>query len=127
WADRAALTALEAVAQLVRCERARAELLRRRQTLAHGAQHHLGRVGERAQNLRPLDEHLRRHGRCEHAELRLLVALLAQERVRFLDEKAHPASFSRTSSLTTFGFALPFVSFITCPTKNPSRPSLPAR
>src|ERR1043166_7196262 len=39
----------------------------------------------------------------------------------------HALSFSRTRSLTTFGFAFPPVSFITCPTKNPSRPSLPPR
>jgi hypothetical protein len=36
-------------------------------------------------------------------------------------------SFARTSSLTTRGSALPWVSFITCPTKKPSRPSLPPR
>ena len=34
-------------------------------------------------------------------------------------------SFSRTSSLTARAFALPPVSFITWPTKKPSRPSLP--
>jgi len=36
-------------------------------------------------------------------------------------------SFSRTRSLTTRGSALPFVSFITWPTKKPSNPSLPPR
>ena len=39
----------------------------------------------------------------------------------------HELSFSRTRSLTTFGFALPWVSRITAPTKKPSRPSLPPR
>src|SRR5439155_4845601 len=36
-------------------------------------------------------------------------------------------SFSRSRSFTTCGLALPPVSRITCPTKNPSRPSLPPR
>jgi hypothetical protein len=36
-------------------------------------------------------------------------------------------SFSRSRSLTTRGFALPRVSFMTCPTRKPSTPSLPAR
>ena len=40
---------------------------------------------------------------------------------------AQASSFSRRRSLTTFGFAFPPVSFITCPTKNPSSPSFPPR
>src|SRR2546421_422099 len=55
-------------------------------------------------------------------EMRDRVALLAQDLVRLVD---HAFSFSRRRSLTTFGFAFPPVSFITCPTKKPSRPSLP--
>src|SRR5439155_4018019 len=39
----------------------------------------------------------------------------------------HAFSFSRRSSLTSFGLARPSVSFITWPTKKPSRPSFPAR
>ena len=45
-----------------------------------------------------------------------------RERVRLGD---HDLSFSRTRSLTTFGFALPAVFCMTWPTKNPRRPSLP--
>ena len=40
---------------------------------------------------------------------------------------AQALSFSRSRSLTTRGFALPRVSFMTCPTRKPSSPSLPAR
>jgi hypothetical protein len=36
-------------------------------------------------------------------------------------------NFSRSSRVTTFGSAFPFVSRITAPTKNPSTPSLPPR
>ena len=36
-------------------------------------------------------------------------------------------SFSRSRSLTTLGFAFPFEAFITWPTKNPNRASLPDR
>ena len=38
---------------------------------------------------------------------------------------AQASSFWRSSSLTSFGFARPSVSFITWPTKKPSRPCLP--
>ena len=44
---------------------------------------------------------------------------------RILERRQAP-SFSRSSSLTTRGSALPFVSFITWPTKKPSRPCLAA-
>ena len=37
------------------------------------------------------------------------------------------SSFSRSRSLTTRGFALPRVSFITCPTRKPNVCCLPAR
>jgi hypothetical protein len=40
---------------------------------------------------------------------------------------AQARSFSRSRSLTTRGFAFPRVSFMTCPTRKPSSPSLPAR
>src|SRR5215217_605904 len=40
--------------------------------------------------------------------------------------RAHDESFSRRRSFTTLGSALPPVSFITWPTRNPSTPSLPA-
>ena len=49
------------------------------------------------------------------------------ERLGRLAPPAQARSFSRRRSLTTFGFALPPVSFITWPTKKPSRPSLPPR
>jgi len=42
-------------------------------------------------------------------------------------DAAQASSFSRRRSLTTFGFAFPPVSFITCPTKKPSSPSFPPR
>ena len=41
--------------------------------------------------------------------------------------RPHACSFSRSSRLTTFGSALPCVSFITWPTRKPSTPSLPPR
>ena len=40
---------------------------------------------------------------------------------------AYTRSFSRSSRLTTFGSALPCVSFSTWPTRKPSTPSLPPR
>jgi len=43
------------------------------------------------------------------------------------DARRHACSFSRSSRLTTFGSALPCVSFITWPTRKPSTPSLPPR
>ena len=48
-------------------------------------------------------------------------------RARGGDARDHACSFSRSSRLTTFGSALPCVSFITWPTRKPSTPSLPPR
>src|SRR6266496_3659849 len=39
----------------------------------------------------------------------------------------HHFNFARSLSFTIFGFALPFEAFITCPTKNPNKVSLPDR
>jgi class 3 adenylate cyclase len=56
----------------------------------------------------------------------LQVVDLGEHQLKGLD-RADASSRSRTSSDTTLGFALPLVSFITCPTKKPSRPCLPPR
>src|SRR4029079_11857692 len=98
------------------------ELLGARDAVAHRAQHDLGRVRERADDLRALQQRLPGKRRVERLEVSGSVALLPQDLVRLPD---HAFSFSRSRSLTTFGLALPFVSFIPWPTKKPSRPSLP--
>ncbi len=48
-------------------------------------------------------------------------------KARHVPQDGHARSFSRTSSLTARAFALPPVSFITWPTKKPSKPSFPPR
>src|SRR5581483_858250 len=116
----------EGVAQLVRRELAAPELRGRRDEVARGAEHCVRCVGERAQDLVALQERLPGQRRVVGGELRVRVALLAEGGVRLLD-RAHGFSFSLRSALTTFAFALPFVSRITWPTKKPSRPCFPAR
>src|SRR5690242_16221224 len=66
---------LEAGAELVRRDRPLPETVRARDAVANGAQDRLGRVGERADDLRPLDQELRRHRRRKDREVGLLVAL----------------------------------------------------
>src|SRR5262249_9516215 len=68
-------------------------------------------------------QHATGERRRDRAQVRRAVALGAQQLVRLVDHAAF--SLSRSRSLTTFGFAFPPVSFITWPTKKPSRPSLP--
>ena len=44
-----------------------------------------------------------------------------------VDARRFYFNFSFSRSFTTFGLALPFEAFITWPTKNPNKVSLPAR
>src|SRR5581483_3323229 len=73
----------------------------------------------------------RRLHRAPRRARRLLVRLAVDppraEPRRAEEARSYGASRSRTSRLTTFGSALPCVSFITWPTKKPSSPSLPPR
>src|SRR5262245_7222474 len=105
---------LEAGAELVGRDRVPAEVVGGRDAIADGPQDDLRRVGEGTPDLRALDQQLRGHRRREHGQLRLAVALAAENLVRLLDDGVltHAFSFSRMSSLSTFGFALPPVSFI---------------
>ncbi len=57
----------------------------------------------------------------------VLLVLILGCLLRVDHELHHELSFSRTSSLTARASALPPSSFITWPTKKPSRPSLPPR
>src|SRR5262249_32939212 len=113
----------QALAQLARRQQAAAELLRGRNEVPHDAENGLRRVREGAEDLGALQQHATGERRRDRAQVRRAVALGAQQLVRLVDHAAF--SLSRGGWLTTFGFAFPPVSFITWPTKKPSRPSLP--
>src|SRR5262249_35036260 len=99
--------------ELVGRDRVLAEVVGGGHAVTDCTQDDLRGVGERAADLRALDQELRGHRRREHGELRLAVTLAAEDLVRLVDGRvlAHAFSFSRMSSLSTFGLAFPPVSF----------------
>src|SRR5437899_11164567 len=91
----------EAGAELVRREGAASQLGEGRHELARDAKNDLGRVGERTQDLVAFQERLPGQRRAVGRQLRLGIPLGAERLIRLVD---HAFSFSRRSSLTTFGF-----------------------